>query len=120
MNLPPVETVRAAAEKLLPGKLERWKHKGWARGVLAAADLYGPVLGRRWIGKWDGPELAFEVWLIKTESGQGYEPVVELSFKENEEPKASSCRGKLIALVRKRGWLLERDVLKTEMILKRY
>jgi len=120
MNLPSLDDVRAAAVKALPGKLDRWKQEGWARGVLANGHLYGPVLGKRWAGRWQGPSLSFEVWLIRTESGQGYEPVVELSFKEAEQAKAAAARDKLLDFLRDQHWLLERDVLKTEMILKRY
>jgi hypothetical protein len=120
MNFPSADDVHRAAVEGLPGKLDRCKAPGWARGVLAGATLYGPVLGKRWTGKWQGPDLSFEVWLIKAESGQGYEPVVELSFKEKKEAKASGTRDKLTAFVRDQGWLLERDVLKTQMILDRY
>lgn len=120
MNLPAAEVVRQAVLDGLPGKLNRWKKEGWASRILAVGHLYGPVLGKRWIGKWQGPDLAFEVWLIKTESGQGFEPVVELSFKENDPAEAAGFRDKLMAFVRAQKWLLERDVLKAEMILQRY
>jgi hypothetical protein len=120
MSLPSLEAVREAAIAGLPGKLDRWKRDGWARGILEKSDLYGAVLGKRWSGKWHGPALSLEVWLIRTESGQGYEPVVELSFKEKEEAAADDFRTKLMALARKFNVLLERDVLKTEMILTRY
>ncbi|MBX9583260.1 MAG: hypothetical protein K2X87_23405, partial [Gemmataceae bacterium] len=93
---------------------------GRARGVLAAAHPYGPVAGRRWTGRWHGPDLAFEVWLVRAESGPGFEPVVELSFKAKTLAEATGQREKLAGLVRERGWLLDRDVLKTAMILDRY
>ena len=45
---------------------------------------------------------------------------MELSFKESKPSKAAATRDKLLEFVRDQHWLLERDVLKTEMILKRY
>lgn len=120
MDLPLVDDMRRSVIDMLPGKLDRWKQQGWARSLLTAGHLYGPVLGKRWTGKWQGPDLSFEVWLIKTESGQGYEPVVELSFKEDKQVEAAGLRDKLMAFIRSQGWLLERDVLKTQMIMDRY
>jgi hypothetical protein len=120
MNLPTVEEVRKVALEGLPGKLDRQKQPGWARGVLTAGHLYGPVLGKRWTGDWQGPDLSFEVWLIKTGPGPGYEPVVELSFKEAKQAKAADYRDKLRDFVRDQQWLIGNDVLKTKMILERY
>jgi hypothetical protein len=120
LDLPAVEELRVLAARELPGKLDRWEAPGRARAALAAAHGYGPVAGKRWAGEWPGPDLAFEVWQIRTASGQGYEPVVELSFKEEALADAAGHREKLTAFVRDRGWLVERDVLKTAMILDRY
>lgn len=120
LELPTVEELRSLAVRELPGKLDRWMSAGWARGLLAGSHLYGPVLGKRWAGDWQGPALSFEVWLIRAEAGPGYEPVVELSFKEKSQAEANGFREKLTAFVRDQGWLLERDVLKTAMILDRY
>jgi hypothetical protein len=118
--LPATDEARRTVVEDIPGRLDRWKQEGWARSILENGHVYGPVLGRRWTGNWKGPKLAFEVWLIRTESGVGYEPVVELSFKQDEEEKAAKWRDELMAFTRERGLLLEHDVLKTEMILKRY
>ena len=119
-TLPSLADLQRAAVAGLPGKLDRWQETGWARGVLAAGQTYGPVLGKRWSGEWQGPALDLEVWLIKAETGPGYEPVVELSFKEKKEKKASGFRDKLKDFIRDSQWLLERDVLKTAMIFRRY
>ena len=45
---------------------------------------------------------------------------VELSFKAKTLADATGHREKLAAFVRDQGWLFERDVLKTAMILDRY
>jgi hypothetical protein len=120
MDVPALDDVRMVAIAGLPGKLERWKEEGWVQQILADGQLFGPALGKRWTALWQGPNLSFEVWLVKTESGSGYEPIVELSFKEDELEDAAGSREKLMAFTREQGWLLEGDVLKTEMILKRY
>jgi hypothetical protein len=111
---------QALAAREIPGKFDRTKQPGWAKGLLAKAHLYGPVLGKRWEGDWQGPKLSFEVWMIRTRAGSGYEPVVELSFKAKTQADANGFREKLITFVRDQEWLLEKDVLKTAMILDRY
>lgn len=120
MELPALADVRIMVVKELPGKLDRYKQAGWARGLLTEGILYGPVFGKRYTGEWQGPELDFEVWAVRTESGEGFLPVVELSFKAEKADDAAGFRDKLMQLVRDHGWLLEDDVLKTEMILTRY
>lgn len=119
LELPGVKKARAMAIREIPGKLDRTKQPGWAKDLLTNAKLYGPVLGKRWEGDWQGPKLSFEVWLIRGKDGTGYEPVVELSFKADMH-EASGLREKLIAFVRDQGWLLENDILKTKTILERY
>ncbi len=118
--MPALEDARAAVIKELPGKLDRHKKEGWARGLLAEGHVYGPVFGKRYTGEWQGPELDFEVWAVRTKSGDGFQPVVELSFKADKEADAAGFRDKLMQFVREQGCLLEEDVLKTEMILTRY
>lgn len=120
LDLPDAEEFRALAAREVPGKLDRTNRPGWAKGLLATAHLFGPVLGKRWAGNWQGPELSFEVWMIRAATGAGYEPVVELSFKAKTQADANGFREKLTMFVRDQGWLLERDVLKTAMILERY
>jgi hypothetical protein len=120
LALPAVEELRSLAAREIPGKLDRVKSPGWARQLLAKARPFGPVLGKRWAGDWQGPELSFEVWMIRAESGAGFEPVVELSFKAKTQADAEGFREKLTAFVRDQGWLIEDDRLKTAMILRRY
>jgi len=120
MDLPGLEESRKACTREVPGKLDRWVRPGWARGVLADARLYGPVEGKRWEGAWGETKVDFEVWQVRKESGKGTEPVVELSFKEKDPVKAGRRRDELTRFLNKRGWLLPEDVLKTELILKRY
>ena len=120
LELPGAQKFQALAIQAIPGKLDRAQSAGWARDVLTTGHVYGPVLGKRWAGDWQGPELSFEVWLVRTEAGAGYEPVVELSFKADTQADANGFREKLLSFTRDEGWLLERDVLKTAMILHRY
>ena len=120
LALPTEAELRLLAIREVPGKLDRAQSAGWARGVLTTGHLYGPVLGKRWAGDlWD-LKLSFEVWLVRVEAGSGYEPVVELSFKADTQADANGFREKLLSFTRDEGWLLERDVLKTAMILRRY
>ena len=120
MELPEEADARRVAVAEIAGKLDRTKGAGWARGILAEAHVYGPVKGRRWSGKLDGLKLDFEVWEVRMAGGKGTEPIVELSFKEDDGAKAESGRTKLERFLKAKGWLLEGDVLKTELILQRY
>jgi hypothetical protein len=120
MELPEEADARRVAVAEIAGKLDRAKPGGWARGILAEAHVYGPVKGRRWSGKHDGLELDLEVWEVRMAGGKGTEPIVELSFKEDDGAKAQSGRTELERFLKAKGWLLERDVLKTELILQRY
>jgi hypothetical protein len=120
LDLPAVGELRSLAVREIPGKLDRVKSPGWARQLLVKAHAFGPVLGKRWSGDWQGPELSFEVWLIRAQSGAGFEPVVELSFKEKTQADAEGFREKLRAFVRDQGWLIEDDEFKTKLILERY
>jgi hypothetical protein len=43
-----------------------------------------------------------------------------MSFKHDDERQACAGREALRALLATQGWLLERDVLKTPLILKSY
>jgi hypothetical protein len=120
MELPEEADARRAAVADIAGKLDRARSGGWARGILAEAHAYGPVKGRRWSGKLDGLKLDLEVWEVRMADGKGTEPIVELSFKEDDGAKAESGHTKLERFLKAKGWLLEGDVLKTELILQRY
>jgi hypothetical protein len=120
LELPEEADARRVAVAEIAGKLDRVRPGGWARGILAEAHAYGPVKGRRWSGKHDGLKLDLEVWEVRMASGRGTEPIVELSFKEDDGAKAESGRTELERFLKAKGWLLEGDVLKTELILQRY
>jgi hypothetical protein len=119
-DLAPAEARKAAIAEM-PEKLSHWED-GRAKDVLASAHVYGPVDGVRWEGKWSGKKVTFEVWQVRAEQGRGTEPVVELSSKVEGRKDAKARRADLEQFLRDKhpGWLLANDVLKTELILKRY
>ena len=118
--MPEEADARRVAVEEIAGKLDRDRPGGWARGILAEAHASGPVKGRRWSGELDGLRLDFEVWEVRMAGGKGTEPIVELSFKEDDGAKAESQRATLAGFLQGKGWLLKEDVLKTEVILQRY
>jgi hypothetical protein len=120
MELPDEADARREAVAEIAGKLDRARSERWASGILATAHAYGPVKGRRWSGKLDGRRLDLEVWEVRMEGGKGIEPIVEVSFKEDAGAEAESGRTKLERFLKAKQWLLEGDVLKTELILQRY
>jgi len=120
MELPEAADARKVSIAKIAGKLDRVNHEGWARDVLAQAHSYGPVKGRRWSGHLNGTKLDLEVWEILTKDGKGFEPIVELSFKEDDRTKAEARRSKLKDLLQGTDWLLKQEILKTQLILDRY
>ncbi|KAK5655140.1 hypothetical protein OQA88_6039 [Cercophora sp. LCS_1] len=87
---------------------------------LDEARVYGPVRARRSVGEWEGEEVDVEVWEVRTEDGEGLEGLVEVSFKTKGYTDAVSRRDALVHFLAKRGWLVERDSLKTGLIMGRY
>jgi hypothetical protein len=120
MKLPERDAAREIAVDKIPGKLSHFQRDGWAKQILEGSKLYGPVRGRRWSGKHDGVKLDFEVWEIRTEDGEGFEPIVELSFKADDESEASSTKKDLIEELLPKGWLMDHEILKTDLILERF
>ncbi len=119
-TLPSVSAARTFAENAMPGKLRRFKHEDWAKTVLAGGPLYGPADGSRWRGRYPGisDKIAVEVWELPASSQPRTQPVVEISFKVRKyDQEAITKRDKLLALLKNRGWLQEKDELKTERII---
>jgi hypothetical protein len=121
--LPAPARARQLAVREMPGKLKRLAPAGAAARILSAASIYGPVEGRRWSGRHadidDGIDI--EVWAVRAASGTGTEHIVEVSFKKSRlDANAAAKRDALRSLLHEKGWLLERDVLKTSLIMERY
>lgn len=120
MELPSnTDTIKAAVNKI-PGKLNNSISNGYGKAILKNAHVYGPVEAKRSIGVFNEQKFYIEVWKIKTESGSGYDYVVEASFKTDDRSEAQEGHDKLIALLKEKRWLLPKDELKTQMILNRY
>jgi hypothetical protein len=120
LALPSAREARALAENEMPAKLRHFKHQDWARQVLAGGRIYGPVNGWRWRGSHAeiDDKIAVEVWELPASSQTRTQRMVEISFKVKEYDKeAIAKRQKLMALLKDRGWLLEKDELKTELII---
>lgn len=120
MELPPLNQARRLAINLLPGKLASAKPNNWSKKAISQARRYGPVDGVRYKGKFDDHEMDFEIWTICSKNAFGREPVVEVSFKANNEMQATKRRAKLIEILNQnsRDWLIKADSLKTDMILE--
>ena len=121
-TLPSLANARTRAVNEMPGKLQRFRANGWAKGILSDANIYGPVEGRRWTGGLPDIDdaISIEVWTLPGTCGTGKERIVEVSFKKKERSdKAVAKREAFLQLLKQKGWLLPRDVLKTTLILER-
>jgi hypothetical protein len=120
-TLPSLANARTRAVNEMPGKLQRFRANGWAKGILSDANIYGPVEGRRWTGGLPDIDdaISIEVWTLPGTCGTGKERIVEVSFKKKERSdKAVAKREAFLQLLKQKGWLLPRDVLKTALILE--
>lgn len=104
----------------IPGKLQKWKSNSWGAKTLDKSRLHGPVKSDVYTGTWQGVEVEVEVLPVKAASGQGTETTIELSFKTDTDSEATSLRTKATAQLKAAGWLVEADLLKTNLILNRY
>ncbi|KAK3332593.1 hypothetical protein B0T19DRAFT_416072 [Cercophora scortea] len=121
MDLPDVDASRAALIAQAPDKFVNWLSPGWGNDMLAQSRIFGPVLAKRSTGTWNGTKLYVEVWPIrKAKEAEELEYVVEASFKADTGDEASAGREALRAVLSGKGWLLEKDSLKTQMIMDRY
>lgn len=89
--------------------------------ALPHARVCGPIEARRWTGPWKGVDgkADIEVWSVPREGGNGTEPIVEVSFKAESLDKATSNREALERILVDKGWLFEKGVPKTDLVLRR-
>ena len=120
LDLPGERKSRDLCIAAIPSRLEQQASQAWVRAVFEQAHLYGPVRGERWKGKRNGKKVSIEVWQIRGQPGKEGERVVEVSLKEDERDDARATQMELQTLLKKQGWLLPRDALKTTTILERY
>jgi hypothetical protein len=125
LDLPGERKSREHCAAAIPARLEQQVSKGWVSDVFAVAHLYGPVRGERWKCSWESErsgqlEVSIEVWHIRGKPGQKVQRVVEVSVKEDDRARAQTIQAELQAFLAEKGWLLDEEVLKTQLILKRY
>lgn len=112
----------AAPEAFLSWRDLDWRgQKGWRGLLISKAKIYGPVHARLWSGNFKGVELDVEIWPVpKARGSEEMENVVEVSFKTKGAKEAEMDREELIGVLKRQGWLLLEDGMKTEMMLERY
>ncbi|UKZ74664.1 hypothetical protein TrVFT333_002334 [Trichoderma virens FT-333] len=121
LELPGLNESRKMAIKEEPDKFDDWgPGHDWGTKILAKARVFGPVLAKRWIGKWNDVQVYIEVWPIPNAEGTGTEYIVEASFKTDSYKTASTERNNLTNQLQAQGWALTEDSLKTKLILERY
>jgi hypothetical protein len=120
LDMPTEDDSRSIAAEFIPGKLDRSGPKDWARAILFAGHVYGPVRGRRWTGQWDGGKMVIEVWNVDRAPHANERRVAEISFKHDDEAQAAARRDRLQNFLRSHDWLRPDDVLKTDLILRSY
>lgn len=120
MDLPDESASREILIKKAPKEFKNWVCSNWGIEALKSSRVFGPVLAKRSIGKWEGKKLFIEIWPLRNEAGTGIEYLVEASFKGKTHNEASEMRQKLVTYLEDKHWLLPKDSLKTELIMTRY
>ncbi|MEH7277970.1 hypothetical protein V7457_03340 [Bacillus toyonensis] len=102
----------------LPGKMNKWLYTNWGEEMLRDSHIYGPVLMKRYTGEFENIKTNIEIWPLSNTGKIEDDFVIEVSFKTNEEIIATKQRELLMASIEKKGWLLPKDSLKTELIFQ--
>lgn len=92
----------------------------WGTNILKESRIFGPILYQRFIGSWNGIPLYLEIWPLLDSTRTGIEYFVEASFKTESRDTASLEKENLAGFLQSKGWFLEQELLKTQIIMERY
>ncbi|MGA5658438.1 hypothetical protein ACPCZR_02380 [Bacillus bombysepticus] len=118
LDLPNEQAAQNMLIEKLPGKMNKWLYTNWGEETLKNSRIYGPVLMKRYIGEFENIKANIEIWPLSNTGKLEDDFVIEVSFKTNEESIATKQRELLMASLEKKGWLLPKDSLKTELIFQ--
>ncbi|EOQ16929.1 hypothetical protein [Bacillus cereus] len=118
LDLPNKQAAQNMLIEKLPGKMNKWLYTNWGEEMLKNSHIYGPVLMKRYTGDFENIKANIEIWPLSNTGKVEDDFVIEVSFKTNEESIATKQRELLIANLEKKGWLLPKDSLKTELIFQ--
>ncbi|PFL43412.1 hypothetical protein [Bacillus cereus] len=118
LDLPNEQAAQNMLIEKLPGKMNKWLYTNWGEEMLKSSHIYGPVLMKRYTGEFENIKANIEIWPLSNTGKLEDDFVIEVSFKTNEESIATKQRELLMASLEKKGWLLPKDSLKTELIFQ--
>ncbi|MGE1047207.1 hypothetical protein ACTFPQ_03290 [Bacillus cereus group sp. MYBK5-1] len=118
LDLPNKQAAQNMLIEKLPGKMNKWLYTNWGEEMLKNSHIYGPVLMKRYTGDFENIKANIEIWPLSNTGKVEDDFVIEVSFKTNEESIATKQRELLMANLEKKGWLLPKDSLKTELIFQ--
>jgi hypothetical protein len=118
LDLPNEQAAQNMLIEKLPGKMNKWLYTNWGEEMLKGSHIYGPVLMKRYTGEFENIKTNIEIWPLSNTGKIEDDFVIEVSFKTNEESIATKQRELLMASIEKKGWLLPKDSLKTELIFQ--
>jgi len=118
LDLPNKQAAQNMLIEKLPGKMNKWLYTNWGEEMLKNSHIYGPVLMKRYTGDFENIKANIEIRPLSNTGKVEDDFVIEVSFKTNEESIATKQRELLMANLEKKGWLLPKDSLKTELIFQ--
>ncbi|MES9690858.1 hypothetical protein COM38_23440 [Bacillus toyonensis] len=118
LDLPNEQASQNMLIEKLPGKMNKWLYTNWGEEMLRDSHIYGPVLMKRYTGEFENIKTNIEIWPLSNTGKIEDDFVIEVSFKTNEESIVTEQRELLMASIEKKGWLLPKDSLKTELIFQ--
>jgi len=117
-ELPSQKDMRKYTLEMAPGKLE--KSFPNLEDIVNNGHFYGPVRARRFFGSFMELKIELEIWEVKNATKNGYEYLVDLSFKDAGIQHANAVHEALRSYLINMDWILPEDILKTSIILSRY
>jgi hypothetical protein len=118
-KLPSAGDARDDVVNDLPGKLDDVGSKDFAKDILAAAHIYGPVVQTDYSGSLAGHSVELQVTPMHDAPG-GSAYWAEISADATSLSSAVDLRDDIVDALNARGWLIPQNAFKTEQILATY
>lgn len=126
LGMPKLTNLRKAVMSSAPINFSNWQQDDWGAQKLNTAKSFGTVFFTRFEGGYlfynnqEIKDIVLEVWHLRGEQAHQQEIVVEMSFRAIGYGEAQTKREILNTFLAEQGWLLTKDILKTQIILERY
>ena len=120
LEFPPFFDVIKTIKRIMPNQEMNEKEEKWGDKILGQAKLIGPVLIRRYKGKFCGKKITFEVWPIENQRTKEICYIAELSFDSESVDEAKEDRKMIMEKLSEMKVLKQEGEFKTNLIFEAY